>query len=182
MIFRPDALRRPLAACLLLALAACTSTNTGIETPQVAAAVNPNDIGNTNDPAAGFANMQPGSEEDFILNVGRRTFFAAGSAELDSVARTTLDQQAAWLVKNPRWLVKLQGFADDSGSDAQQVALSQKRADAAMAYLVSKGVDAKRMWAKGYGKDREVRACTDRSCKVQNRRVVTNLRNEYDTP
>ena len=38
----------------------------------------------------------------------------------------------------------------------------------------------KRMWAKGYGKDREVRDCTDRSCKVQNRRVVANLRTERD--
>ena len=59
-------------------------------------------------------------------------------------------------------------------------ALSQRRADAAMAYLASKGVDTKRMWAKGYGKDREVRDCTDRSCKVQNRRVVANLRTERD--
>lgn len=59
-------------------------------------------------------------------------------------------------------------------------ALSQKRADAAMAYLASKGVDAKRMWARGYGNEREVRDCTDRSCRVQNRRVVTNLRTQPD--
>ena len=39
-----------------------------------------------------------------------------------------------------------------------------------------------RMWAKGYGKDREVRDCPDKACKVQNRRVVTNLRNERDEP
>lgn len=179
MIVRSDALRRLAAAGLLLALAACTTTP--IEAPEPPG-VNPNEVGNTNDPAAGFANFQPGSEEDFILNVGRRTFFTANSTALDSVAKTTLDQQAAWLVKNPRWLVKLQGFADDSGSDSAQVSLSQKRADAAMNYLASKGVDPKRMWAKGYGKDREVRACTENSCRVQNRRVVTNLRNEYDTP
>jgi len=36
------------------------------------------------------------------------------------------------------------------------------------------------MWAKGYGNDREVRDCTERSCKVQNRRVVSNLRTERD--
>ncbi|MOA60263.1 Outer membrane lipoprotein Omp16 precursor [compost metagenome] len=59
--------------------------------------------------------------------------------------------------------------------------LSQQRADAAMAYLASKGVDPNRMWAKGYGNDREVRDCTERSCKVQNRRVVSNLRTERDT-
>jgi len=38
------------------------------------------------------------------------------------------------------------------------------------------------MWAKGYGNDREVRDCNDRACKAQNRRVVTNLRNERDQP
>lgn len=179
MIARSVTFRRLLAGGLLLALAACTTAR--IETPEAPAA-NPNEIGNTNDPAAGFANAGPGSEEDFILNVGRRIFFTAGSAELDSVARTTLDNQAAWLNQNPRWLAKLQGFADDPGGDAAQVSLSQKRADAAMRYLLSKGVAADRLWAKGYGKDREVRSCEDRACKVQNRRVVTNLRNERDDP
>ncbi|WP_442583107.1 OmpA family protein [Mesorhizobium sp. ASY16-5R] len=179
MIARHDAFRRLLAAGLLVTLAACTTAK--LETPE-APGVNPNEVGNTNDPAAGFANAGPGSEEDFILNVGRRTFFTSGSAELDSVARATLDKQAAFMQQNPRWLMKLQGFADDPGSESAQLALSQKRADAAMRYLVSKGVDPKRMWAKGYGKERLVRACTENSCRVQNRRVVSNLRNEYDTP
>jgi peptidoglycan-associated lipoprotein len=164
-------------AGMLMVLASCTSTS--VESPAVQA---PPMSGQTNDPAAGFQNMQPGSEEDFILNVGRRTFFPSGSAELDSVARTTLDSQIAWLNKYPQWLVKLQGFADDSGGESAQVALSQKRADAVMAYLAAGGVAQGRMWAKGYGKDRLVRECSDKACKVQNRRVVTNLRNEHDTP
>ena len=121
-----------------------------------------------------------GSREDLVLNVGRRVYFTHDSAALDSVAKATLDSQAAWLARNPNWLIKLQGFADDSGSEAKMKTLSQQRADAAMAYLVSKGVDARRMWAKGYGNDREVRDCTERSCKVQNRRVVTNLRAQRD--
>ena len=56
-----------------------------------------------------------------------------------------------------------------------RVALSQKRADSVMAYLAAGGVAQTRMWAKGYGKDREVRDCAETSCKVQNRRVGTNL-------
>ena len=162
-------------ACLLLLLAACTTTNMDDAQP-------PPTNGATNEPAPGFENIQPGSEEDFILNVGRRTFFTQGSATLDSVAKATLDSQVAWLRKYPQWLVKLQGFSDDSGGTSQQVALSQKRADAVMAYLAAGGVDPNRMWAKGYGKDRLVRDCPDTSCKVQNRRVVTNLRNERDEP
>ena len=56
------------------------------------------------------------------------------------------------------------------------VQLSQQRADAVMNYMISGGVAPNRLWAKGYGKDREVRSCSERACKVQNRRVVTNLR------
>lgn len=166
---------------LVLLLAACSSTSGG--------GSNGNDAelqtvagGQTNDPAPGFENVQPGSEEDFVLNVGRRTFFAKGSATLDSTAKATLNMQIAWLNKYPQWLVKVQGFADDGGSDSSQTELSQKRADAVMAYLAAGGVNAQRMWAKGYGHDaRLVQNCTDNSCRVQNRRVITNLRNERDT-
>ncbi len=164
------------AAAMLLALTACNTTDiASVEEPPAVPMT-----GQTNDPAPGFENVKLGSEEDFILNVGRRIYFSQDSATLDSVARVTLDNQATWLNNNPNWLLKLQGFADDSGSEAQMQALSQKRADATMAYLASKGVDARRMWAKGYGKDREVRDCEDRSCKVQNRRVVSNLRTQRD--
>jgi peptidoglycan-associated lipoprotein len=168
--------RHVLAAAMLLVLTACNTTDiASVEEPAAVPMT-----GQTNDPAPGFETVSAGSEEDFILNVGRRVHFTQDSAALDSVAKATLDNQAVWLNSNPRWLVKLQGFADDSGSESKMQALSQKRADATMAYLTSKGVDAQRLWAKGYGKDREVRDCTDRSCKVQNRRVVSNLRTQRD--
>ncbi|AGS26071.1 OmpA family protein [Rhizobium etli] len=168
--------KRLAGAAMLLALVACSTTEVAsLEEPAATPMT-----GQTNDTAPGFESVAPGSEEDFILNVGRRIYFKQDSAALDSVAMATLDNQAAWLNKNPTWLLKLQGFADDSGSASQMQTLSQKRADAAMAYLTSKGVDPKRMWAKGYGNDREVRDCTERSCKVQNRRVVTNLRTQPD--
>ncbi|MBB3137074.1 outer membrane protein OmpA-like peptidoglycan-associated protein [Rhizobium pisi] len=167
---------RLLAAAMLLALTACTTTDVAsVEEPPAAPMT-----GQTNDPAPGFESVKTGSEEDFILNVGRRIYFAQDSAKLDSVAMATLDNQAAWLNRNPSWLIKLQGFADDSGSESKMKTLSQQRADATMAYLASKGVDARRMWARGYGNDREVRDCTERSCKVQNRRVVANLRAQRD--
>lgn len=167
---------RLLAAAMLLALTACSTTDiASVEEPPAVPTT-----GQTNDPAPGFENVKAGSEEDFILNVGRRVYFTQDSAKLDSVAMATLDNQAAWLNRNPSWLIKLQGFSDDSGSESKMKTLSQQRADATMAYLASKGVDARRMWARGYGNDREVRDCTERSCKVQNRRVVANLRAQRD--
>ncbi|WP_113168283.1 MULTISPECIES: OmpA family protein [unclassified Rhizobium] len=164
-------------AIIVATLAACSTT----ELAEVEEPLPTKMTGQTNDPAPGFENIASGSEEDFILNVGRRTYFAQDSATLDSVAKATLDKQAVWLNNNPQWLVKLQGFADDSGSGAAMTSLSRKRADAVMAYLVEKGVASDRLWAKGYGNDREVRDCTNRSCKVQNRRVVTNLRSQRDS-
>jgi len=163
-------LARPLAlVAAAVLLASCTSAKLEPPVPDA-----------TNAPALGFANIQPGSEEDFILNVGRRTYFKQGSAELDSTAKVTLDNQIAWLQRNPRWLVKLQGFADDPGGDAAMIELSGRRANAVMNYLIAGGVDPNRLWAKGYGKDRVVRDCADAACKVQNRRVISNLREEKD--
>ncbi|MBX3580573.1 MAG: OmpA family protein [Rhizobiaceae bacterium] len=162
-------------AGLLMLATACSTTKGGSDI----AGVNPADTlppqtgGYTDDPAAGFENVQPGSEEDFILTAGRRVYFAQGSAALDDTTKATLNNQIAFLQKYPKWYAKLQGFADDPGNNTQ---ISQQRADAVMNYMIAGGVAPGRLWAKGYGKDREVRSCSERACKVQNRRVVTNLR------
>lgn len=138
--------------------------------------------GATDDPAAGFENVTPGSEEEFILSAGRRIYFTEGSAALDETAKATINNQIAFLQRYPKWFAKLQGFADDPGGNAKMVQLSQQRADAVMNYMISGGVAPGRLWAKGYGKERVVRECTERACKVQNRRVITNLRDTRNEP
>lgn len=166
-----------LAAIAMAAMVAACSTSSqqgNMASPAIAATPPPATIGNTNDPVAGGINVVPGSEEDFMVNVGRRTFFAEGSAALDETAKITLDKQAAWLVQYPAIPVKIQGFADDPGSASQNVALSAKRAEAVKAYLVSRGVTPDRISVKGYGRERLVQDCADISCKAQNRRVITN--------
>jgi len=169
----------PLICALGLAgmLGACASGGGG-SMPSTTVTAPPDD---TNAPVAGGTQVVPGSEEDLMVNVGRRTFFAESSSTLDDTARATLDQQAAWLVQYPQWKIKLQGFADDPGSPEANRVLSQRRADAVRNYLVSKGVAPDRMWAKGYGRDRLVQDCPDISCKAQNRRVITNPQNAPDT-
>lgn len=160
--------RLVLALSLAGFVAGCTTINLA-GTPDV-----------TNAPAPGFETVSPGSEEDFIINIGRRTYFAKGSDTLDATGKRTLDAQAVWLSANRGWLVKLQGHADDQSNLEADRALSQRRAEAVMAYLVSKGVEPSRLWAKGYARDRLVRDCDDIECKSQNRRVVSNLRTEKD--
>jgi peptidoglycan-associated lipoprotein len=152
-------------AAIALGLAACS----GGSVDQVAAPTA------TDAPAMAGLAMAPGSEEDFMVNVGRRVFFAAGSDQLDQTAIVTLDKQAAWLNQYPSWRARVQGFADDSGSAEAQVALSVKRAEAVKNFLVSRGVLSERLRVKGYGRDRLVRDCPEIECKSQNRRVITNL-------
>jgi peptidoglycan-associated lipoprotein len=155
----------PVLAISVAAVAAGCASVGGLGSPNV-----------TNAPAPGFESVSRGSEQDFIMSVGRRTYFSEGSHVLDDTAKRTLDSQAAWLESHPRWYVKLQGHADDPGSTERNRRLSQSRADAVMAYLASKGVNRERMWSKGYARERLVRDCPDIDCKAQNRRVVSNLR------
>jgi len=160
-------LRTAATLILFLLLAGCTSSgNNGVTSPTEG----------TNAPVAGGGiNTAPGSEADFMVSVGRRTFFTQGSAALDDTARVTLDKQAQWLNQYPNWKVKLQGSADDPGTPAAQKALSQKRADAVRDYLASQGIATNRMLAKGYGREKIGEDCPEIECKSQNRRVVTNL-------
>ena len=126
-------------------------------------------------PLQGGISVEAGSEEDFMVNVGRRIFFAEGSAALDETALMTLDRQVEWLGKYPQWKVKLQGSADDPGDAQAQKALSQKRADMVRDYLTSKGIARERLQAKGYGRDKIGSDCPEIECQSQNRRVITNL-------
>ena len=162
---------RHLGGALALGLALLVAGCSGGSFDQVAA---PQPV-RTDAPAMAGLAMAPGSEEDFMVNVGRRVFFKAGSADIDQTAIVTLDKQAVWLNQYPSWRARVQGFADDSGSAEAQVALSARRAEAVKAFLVSRGVAADRLRAKGYGRDRLVRDCPDIECKSQNRRVITNL-------
>jgi peptidoglycan-associated lipoprotein len=156
-----------LALALAIILTGCTSTRGG------GGLTSADNV--TNAPVAGGVNVAPGSEEDFMVNVGRRTFFQKGSAALDDTARATLDKQASWLTQYPQWKVKLQGSADDPGGIDAQRALSQQRADAVKRYLVSLGVAPERMLAKGYGREKIGEVCPEIECQAQNRRVITNL-------
>lgn len=170
-------------AGLLALTASCTTTRGGAPAAPNLADTLPSQAGGyTDDVAAGFENVQPGSEQEFIMSAGRRIYFAEGSAALDDTAKATIDNQVSFLQKYPKWFAKLQGFADDPGGNAKMTQLSQQRADAVMNYMIAAGVPAGRLWAKGYGKERVVRACTERACKVQNRRVITNLRLSRDEP
>ena len=117
----------------------------------------------------------PGSQQDFVVNVGDRGFFETDSSELTEQARATLDKQAQWLSNYNRYSFTIEGHADERGTREYNIALGARRAQTVREYLVSRGIAAQRMRTISYGKERPVAVCDDISCWSQNRRAVTVL-------
>ena len=117
----------------------------------------------------------PGSQQDFISNVGDRVLFETDSTELTSLGQATLEKQARWLQQYPRYTFAMEGHADERGTREYNFALGARRAETAKNYLIAKGVPASRMRTISYGKERPVAVCDDISCWSQNRRAVTVL-------
>jgi len=117
----------------------------------------------------------PGSQQDFIVNVGDRVFFETDSSELTEQSRATLDKQAQWLSQYGNYAFTIEGHADERGTREYNIALGARRAQTVREYLVSRGVAAQRMHTISYGKERPVAVCNDISCWSQNRRAVTVL-------
>ncbi len=156
-MIRLTALRAVVVGLALVALVACESTNT--EQP---GAVNA-------EPAT------PGSERDFIVNVGDRVFFLTDTATLTDAARETLRRQAAWLKLYPNVRIQVEGHADERGTREYNIALSARRGNTTKAFLVSQGINPARVDTISYGKERPVALCDAESCWSQNRRSVTLL-------
>jgi peptidoglycan-associated lipoprotein len=117
----------------------------------------------------------PGSQQDFVVNVGDRVFFETDSSELTDQARATLDKQAQWLNNYNRYAFTIEGHADERGTREYNIALGARRAETVRQYLVSRGISGQRMRTISYGKERPVALCNDISCWSQNRRAVTVL-------
>jgi peptidoglycan-associated lipoprotein len=118
----------------------------------------------------------PGSQQDFVVNVGDRVFFSTDSSELSAQARATLDKQAQWLNQYSQYAqFTVEGHADERGTREYNLALGARRAQTVRDYLISRGVAAGRVRTISYGKERPVALCDDISCWSQNRRAVTNL-------
>jgi peptidoglycan-associated lipoprotein len=117
----------------------------------------------------------PGSIQDFVVNVGDRVFFDSDSSEINTTGQATLDKQAQWLGRYPRYSFTIEGHADERGTREYNFALGARRAESAKNYLIARGVGANRIRTVSYGKERPVAVCNDISCWSQNRRAVTVL-------
>lgn len=119
------------------------------------------------------ATQTPGSAADFAVNVGDRVFFGFDRSDLSAEARATLDKQAAWLKKYPRKSVTIEGHADERGTREYNLALGERRANAAKNYLIAAGVPKGTVHVISYGKERPAVLGANEAAWAQNRRGVT---------
>ncbi len=102
-----------------------------------------------------------------------RVFFATNESILTTASRETLRAQAAWLRKNPSINVVLEGHADERGTREYNLALGERRANAAKDYLMTYGISSDRITVLSYGKERPVDSGSNPLAWSKNRRSVT---------
>jgi peptidoglycan-associated lipoprotein len=116
----------------------------------------------------------PGSRADFLQSVpSDRVFFDTDMSDIDDQDRRTLDAQAQWLQRYPTVRVTIEGHADERGTREYNLALGERRANAAKNYLASRGVATTRMNVISWGKERPEALGSDEGAWAQNRRAVT---------
>jgi peptidoglycan-associated lipoprotein len=118
----------------------------------------------------------PGSQEDLVANVGDRVFYDFNRSTLRADGKATLDKQAAWLKQYGSNNVQIAGNCDERGTTEYNLALGQRRANAAASYLKAKGVAAARMTTISYGKDRPTAMGSNEQAWAQNRNATTSVR------
>ena len=111
--------------------------------------------------------------EMLAVDVPDRVFFSYDSYSLTSAAQSTLSKQAKWLKANPSVTISVEGHADERGTREYNLALGDRRANAAKDYLMSQGISSNRVTTISYGKERPVKSGSNDTAWAQNRRSVT---------
>ena len=102
-----------------------------------------------------------------------RVFFATNESVLTTASRETLRKQAAWMRENADVTVVIEGHADERGTREYNLALGERRANAAKDYLMTYGISSNRMSVLSYGKERPVDSGSSPLAWSKNRRSVT---------
>ena len=118
--------------------------------------------------------VRPGSAADFLGSVpSDRILFDTDLYNIDDQDRAILDAQATWLQRYPEVRVTIEGHCDERGTREYNLALGDRRANAAKNYLQSRGIEPGRMTVISWGKEKPMALGSDESAWAQNRRAVT---------
>ena len=121
----------------------------------------------------------PGTQQHFAqMMQGRDTiFFDTDKFDIDAEDESALRQQAQYLQQYPNVRATVEGHADERGTREYNLALGERRANAAKNYLVSLGVGDDRVSTVSYGKERPVALGSNEQAWARNRRAVTIVLN-----
>ena len=111
--------------------------------------------------------------EYLAAGVPDRVFFATNESVLTTASRETLRKHAAYLRKNSKITIVLEGHADERGTREYNLALGERRANAAKDYLMTYGISSNRISVLSYGKERPVDSGSNPLAWSKNRRSVT---------
>jgi peptidoglycan-associated lipoprotein len=158
-----------LAASALVAIAGCAKK------PPAELPPAPQETPQAEPPApASDPNGAPGSQSHFLANIAAdRIFFDTDQSEVDAEDQATLQSQAAYLKQYANVRVTIEGHADERGTREYNIALGERRANAAKNYLAAQGIDAGRINTISYGKERPDATGSDEASWSRNRRAVT---------
>jgi len=153
-----------------LAISACGKKAPAQLPPDPGPATTTADSGYGNTGAA-----QPGSQADFVAKMmGSDTiYFALDKSDVDAQDQAALAKQAQWLQQYPAKRATIEGHCDERGTREYNIALGERRANAAKNYLASLGIDPSRITTVSYGKERPIALGSDEQSWAQNRRAVT---------
>jgi|SRR6185437_2127876 len=117
----------------------------------------------------------PGSEQDFVVNIGDRVYFDFDQAQIRADAGPILSAQSDWLRRYPDVRVRIEGNADERGTREYNFALGARRADAVKDFLTAHGVAPGRITTISYGKERPIDGGHDDAAWAKNRNARTAI-------
>ena len=121
-----------------------------------------------------IADLQPTSTtEEFAEEVNAVVYFAFNSSALSDEAKEYLTEQATWLNNNPRALIVVEGRCDERGTREYNLALGERRANAAASYLIAKGIAKNRIKTISYGAEKPVVSGSTEEAYAKNRNATT---------
>lgn len=169
-------MRRAILAATLLsavALAACSKKHPETLPPQAANVAEAQEGPQT---PSGVSNAPvPGSNADFVAQMNGQNVihFDTDKYDIDDVDAAALRSQAQYLQRYPDRHVTIEGHCDERGTREYNLALGERRANAAKNYLTGLGIDGSRISVTSYGEERPVALGSNEEAWAQNRRAVT---------
>jgi peptidoglycan-associated lipoprotein len=163
-----------LMATALIATAGCAKKPPKVlpPSPSEQPATQPGDYGNNE------GQTMSSIAEQFRREVSSDTIhFGLDEYDIDAASQAILNSQATWLAAHPEVRITIEGHCDERGTREYNLALGDRRANAAKNYLAARGVSPARITTISYGKERPIALGSDEASWAQNRRAVTIVLN-----